>query len=182
MPLVLEGIGNDWVVTRRTGGKPELTTFKTFDEFRLAITRLMSKDKASSPTKPHTVLPTAKLPPPPVLEIPIDLGTLPLGTDCRDCGACCGTQNMLKDVHVKLDNDDFDLIPKGLRGSLIVTKEDGRYLKTKRNADGDNVCAALSGTIGDRCKCGIYSKRPMVCRLFEPGSPECLLARKARGM
>jgi Fe-S-cluster containining protein len=181
MPLVLEGIGNDWVVTRRPGGKPELTTFKTFEEFRLAITRLMSKDKALT-VRPSTVLPTATPPSLPVLETPVHLGTLPPGTDCRDCGACCGTQNMLKDVHVKLDNDDFDLIPKGLRGSLVVSKEDGKYLKTKRNSDGDNVCVALSGTIGDRCKCGIYSKRPMVCRLFEPGSPECLLARKARGM
>jgi len=182
MSLLIEGIGDDWVVTRVPGGKPELTSFQSLSEFRQAMLRLLFKGSRVS-SKPSIHLPVVT-PQAVVIEDddPLDLGEFPPGTDCRDCGACCGTQDHSKDVHVKLDEADFAQIPKNLQDSLVVVKSDGRFLKTKCNSDEDTVCAALSGTIGKRCKCGIYAKRPMGCRLFEPGSPECLIARRARQM
>ena len=43
-------------------------------------------------------------------------------------------------------------------------------------------CLALSGKLGKRVQCTIYSLRPKGCRLLMPGDPRCLLARRERGL
>ena len=43
-------------------------------------------------------------------------------------------------------------------------------------------CAALSGVVGERVRCVIYTRRPQPCRDCAPGSQSCLVARRARGL
>jgi len=51
-------------------------------------------------------------------------------------------------------------------------------LRTKHDAADNCVCVALRGTVGVRVSCSIYGRRPRVCSVFRPGSPECRYARR----
>ena len=185
MALLIEGIGEDWVVMRRPGGRPELIMFRTLDEMRRMVARALAKAeqvKAEKPRKPPlVVLPQAAVPPPIPRPRP-KYPPLPPDADCRTCGACCAPKDQRKDTHPALEPEDVALIPQFMRRSLVVKDGGQPYIKTKKNADGVTVCAALSGTVGEQCKCGIYAKRPMVCRVFEKGSEECLEARVVFGV
>ncbi len=48
--------------------------------------------------------------------------------------------------------------------------------------DASHRCVALRGKLGQKVHCAIYAYRPRGCRLVEPGSPRCLLARRERGL
>lgn len=190
MALLIEGIGDDWIVLRKPGGKPELLHYKTLDEMRAAITRSLARWASApkpEPRKPVT-LPQASPPPPPPPPVVAakkaipSLKPLPPDTDCMLCGACCAPQDQRKDTHPALEKEDVQQIPPVLRKSLVVNDGGNFFIKTKRDPNGKTVCAALKGAVGSRCKCGIYDKRPMVCRIFEKGSPECLAARSAFGL
>jgi Fe-S-cluster containining protein len=39
-------------------------------------------------------------------------------------------------------------------------------------------CPQLRGVVGQQTACAIYANRPDICRIFTPGSIECLLARE----
>jgi hypothetical protein len=43
-------------------------------------------------------------------------------------------------------------------------------------------CPQLRGTVGVETSCAIYEARPEICRLFAPGSVECLQARANAGL
>jgi uncharacterized protein len=201
MAVLLEGIGDDWVVMRREGGSPELLTFSSMSDFRAQATRMLAKAEQTRSVKRTPVkLPQAsQAPPPPPLSAVIGAAKptvfrepekrqkkqyppLPDDADCRKCGACCGPRDQRKDTHAALEPEDVANIPSVMRKTLIVRDGGHPYIKTKKNADGHTVCAALSGSIGKSCKCGIYSKRPMVCVIFEKGSEECLAARASFGV
>lgn len=191
MALLLEGIGEDWVVTRRPGGKPELVTFRSLDELRRLVIRAMAKaDQAEAPKRPAVILPQAVPAPAPPPPMPPPLPgvakskypPLPYDADCQSCGACCAPQDQRKDTHPALEPEDVAQIPKIMRKGLVVNDGGHHYIGTKKNQEGVVVCSAFSGSIGGRNKCGIYSKRPMVCRIFEKGSDECLAARAAFGV
>jgi Fe-S-cluster containining protein len=64
------------------------------------------------------------------------------------------------------DEDEIALIPEAL------VAESGVGMR----CEGDR-CAALSGDIGVATTCTIYGLRPDVCRLCQPGDPECVMAR-----
>lgn len=102
--------------------------------------------------------------------------------DCLSCGVCCATRFSEKKTYVKIDQTDYLNIPSDLRDGLVTSTKDGNFLSTKQNKDGVTVCAALEGIVGKSVECGIYAKRPLICRIFEPGSPECLIARDAFGL
>lgn len=188
MSILIEGIGKDWVVTRRPGGgAPELSTFASLAEFQQVMQRLLVKAaKAPSPLPPPR--PATRLPVAVVEEkkeeerIPAHLKPLPLDADCRACGACCAPTDQTSAHHVRLDPQDIAAIPTTFRDSFVTLNGDGNsYLATKMAGE-TKVCAALNGSVGGNCRCGIYKRRPMVCQLFEPGSLECLKARHAMGV
>jgi Fe-S-cluster containining protein len=81
-----------------------------------------------------------------------------------------------------MDADEVQAVPDGRRNHLVIADSEGSWTKTKVNAQGYTVCAALTGTVANSCQCSIYTARPLVCRLFEAGSPECLEARKLLGI
>lgn len=43
-------------------------------------------------------------------------------------------------------------------------------------------CNALIGEINQQVSCGVYDKRPEVCKIVEVGSIQCLKAREAHGI
>lgn len=86
--------------------------------------------------------------------------------DCRTCGACCvgawGT---------------------GIDAATRVTRPPGRrwpeWMPDDRiPADVQGRCPGLEGTVGEGVRCREYINRPMECRSFEVGCPECLQARE----
>jgi hypothetical protein len=43
-------------------------------------------------------------------------------------------------------------------------------------------CIALEGVVGEHTTCGIYERRPQVCRDVQPGDPGCERARARHGL
>ena len=85
--------------------------------------------------------------------------------DCQTCGACCVEAGAV----ILAEEDD---VP----ASLVQHVANLRCMVTEGTSF---RCAALLGTVGQAVGCGIYARRPEVCRLFEAGSDECLSARDA---
>lgn len=85
--------------------------------------------------------------------------------DCQACGACCVEAGAV----VLGDEDDVPapLVQRVANLRCMVTE--GTSFR----------CTALLGTIGGTVGCGIYERRPDVCRSFDAGSDECLSARGA---
>ena len=88
--------------------------------------------------------------------------------DCTACGACCAYSNNWPEFS---DADDLDGVPESM-----CDCENGRM-----KCDGDR-CVALVGVIGERVHCSVYPSRPLVCREFIPGSPDCNTVRAYFGL
>ncbi len=91
----------------------------------------------------------------PVLQIPAD----PVVT-CSTCAACCCQLEvmLITDTGVPerfIDTDDWG-------GEVMLRLDDG-------------WCAALDR---DTMMCTIYDRRPLICREFEMGAPECITERE----
>ena len=92
--------------------------------------------------------------------------TLPTDAfDCQTCGACC-----VEAGAVILDTED------DVPAALVQHVANLRCMVTEGTSF---RCAALLGTVGRMVGCGIYGRRPAVCRAFDAGSDECLSAREA---
>lgn len=85
--------------------------------------------------------------------------------DClNDCnGACC---KWLFINAGKMGRDDAEFLK--LRGARLMP--DGRIALP-------SPCSMLQAD----AKCGIYEKRPVACRVFRPGSPDCHASRRLEG-
>lgn len=94
--------------------------------------------------------------------------------ECRTCGACC--------VGSKADGDfvpvtalDRRRLPSKYGKKLhdVEPVEDGPYGFGLKSFGAHDACVALKGTLGKDVHCDIYDVRPVFCRTFERGSPEC---------
>lgn len=85
--------------------------------------------------------------------------------DCQTCGACC-----VEAGAVILDEED------DVPAALVQRVANLRCMVTEGTSF---RCAALFGTVGSAVGCGIYGRRPAVCRSFDAGTDECLSARAA---
>jgi Fe-S-cluster containining protein len=100
-----------------------------------------------------------------------------MGGECQRCGACChGLDVLLSDAEA----EQFESDPKLL--ALTVLRPWGagpplRFMKRHKETD---RCVALGGVLGE-CACGIYARRPGLCRDFAAGSEDCQAARRERG-
>jgi Fe-S-cluster containining protein len=95
--------------------------------------------------------------------------------DCLACGRCCfaGTN------YVQLFPDDLVLLGAArvaaltvgstLEGTTLRAGEDGteRFMKMK-----DGHCISLGAAKG-HYPCDVYEDRPLLCRVYEAGSPAC---------
>lgn len=89
-----------------------------------------------------------------------DISEQPEAVSCNTCRAnCCKLEVML-------------FTDTGVPSRYIKTDKWGSQVML-RSADG--WCAALDR---DTYLCSIYEQRPLICREFELGSPECLDERK----
>lgn len=94
----------------------------------------------------------------PLLQLPAEPAD-PTVT-CSTCAACCCQLEvmLITDTGVPerfIDNDDWG-------GEVMLRLDDG-------------WCAALDR---DTMMCTIYDRRPLICREFEMGAPECISERE----
>jgi hypothetical protein len=94
--------------------------------------------------------------------------------DCLTCGACCA---FLFAVGVKLTDETP---PENIWN---VTDESGEFIiDAYLTRDAKTLfCTALKKTAGEKMVCGIYERRPQVCRNFEAGSDKCHAIRRIYG-
>ena len=90
--------------------------------------------------------------------------------DCQSCGACCAYSAEWPRFTTESD-EMLDLIPP----ELVAEDLSGMRCDEDR-------CRALTGAVGQATACGIYARRPQVCRDCLPGDPECLMARRRHGL
>lgn len=104
--------------------------------------------------------------------------------DCQTCGACCSNPDANRAegyrYYVMIDDARSKLVTRpDLKKRYVV--EDTKGIPHMR-LDPSGRCTALEGKIGRRVRCVVYSVRPRGCRHLEPGDPECLRARRERGV
>ena len=95
----------------------------------------------------------------PMTNIPLTEITEPAVT-CSTCAACCCQ------LEVMLITDT------GVPERFIETDDWGSQTMARLD---DGWCAALDR---DTMMCTIYERRPLICREFEMGAPECLTERE----
>lgn len=104
--------------------------------------------------------------------------------DCCTCGACCVNPDKNRAEgsvdYVMIDDEESRLLSKPALAKRHV-RFDARGTAWLR-IDQSGRCTALEGKLGKRVKCVVYANRPRGCRIVEPGTPECLAARKERGI
>ncbi|HKQ68523.1 MAG TPA: YkgJ family cysteine cluster protein, partial [Polyangiaceae bacterium] len=91
-----------------------------------------------------------------------------LELDCTTCAACCRSNR------VELDRDDIERFEGGGRADLArapyARRSDGKLVLSLTSS---RTCVHLRADE----RCGIYSLRPEMCRVFPEGSECCLSAR-----
>lgn len=98
---------------------------------------------------------------------------------CQSCGACCTFPRIHADGPIDghtYHGTKVTTYQWELTGETETTRESGHWMRRKNGR-----CAALKGELGERVNCQIYSQRPMGCRVFDPGSEQCIHLRKQRG-
>jgi Fe-S-cluster containining protein len=108
---------------------------------------------------------------------PIEGPPDPGGSDCVSCGRCC--HHGPKTVHL-LDTDEARVLGHRNGAEILrrLTVLDVRPPGWRFVENAGQRCAALDVSEIGRYPCEIYDVRPDDCRLFEPGSPACLDARR----
>lgn len=83
------------------------------------------------------------------------------------------------DGYTPLTKADIKRLPEDV--VVVHKKYKLPVLRDKPRHDGA-ACVALSGRIGVRVSCTLYTIRPRFCREFEPGSHACHTARRRAGL
>lgn len=112
---------------------------------------------------------------------------------CQTCGACCsyyayGVRRIKADGPIANDSR-FAYFGIGVLtyqwpdGQKQTVRTSNYWMRVKYSRDKTKWprCAALTGTIGVSVTCSIYEDRPRTCRVFEPGSEQCVNIRKWAG-
>ena len=112
--------------------------------------------------------------------------------DCQKCGACCSfylrhvdgvdadTPELIADPDLThfVENDVKFTWPDG---DVDTYHMEGHVMRAKV-VNGQPVCVALAGQVGQSCACTVYEHRPTACRNFTAGSPACLYGRRWAGL
>jgi Fe-S-cluster containining protein len=79
---------------------------------------------------------------------------------CSTCGRCCfGPRD-----YVQIFDEDLPTLGDRLRDAFAVRSGSKRFMRME-----NGHCAALERS-GDRFRCAIYERRPLVCRVYEVGA------------
>jgi uncharacterized protein len=101
---------------------------------------------------------------------------------CLRCGACCAH------FRVTLHWSEADAELGGVVPIELTEKLDAHRLAMRGTWAQYPRCTALEGEVGEGARCGIYARRPAVCREVEPSwesgklSAQCDKARAAHGL
>ena len=95
--------------------------------------------------------------------------------ECTACGACCAAYRV--DFSTQELQSEGGEVPDGLATPLAVS-----MCRLRGTDHSPPRCAALSGVIGERVRCGIYEWRPGPCRELEAGGEACNRARAVYGL
>jgi len=101
--------------------------------------------------------------------------------DCRTCGACCTTgaaDSAGKLAYLPISKAEARDLPADV---VTQVKLEGFGKARSLRFEGSR-CAALVGVVGLSCSCRVYEHRPRICRVFPPGSTNCLAARAEAGI
>lgn len=98
---------------------------------------------------------------------------LSIGSDCRDCGACCASFRV---SFYWAEADAYDL-PK-----VLVEKVAPLYACMAGTDAALPRCRALQGEVGSGVRCTVYSHRPSPCRELQVGDAQCARARLRHGL
>ena len=184
MAIILEGVGDDWLIVRQPGGGVQLHTFSSTGDIPILFRKLLAGVEAPKPTRLVAVNAVngtgvsalngngrARS-----LRIvsPLKVKPAPVLPDCSDCGACCAPLDPSSRVYVGLEQADVNRLPLANRPDLVTMSGGVSYMTTKKHSSGRRICSAFSGEIGGPCSCSVYSVRPDACRRFERGSADCL--------
>jgi Fe-S-cluster containining protein len=97
--------------------------------------------------------------------------------DCRSCGACCHA----RDGTLLVSPVDLVRWKRTGRSDVLEKLTDGHFGQKAFGMSERGACVHL-GLPGAEYDCSIYETRAVVCRAFEVGNPQCLEARKERGL
>ena len=104
---------------------------------------------------------------------------MPAEYDCLACGRCCFAGENYVEIYPE------ELVKLGPVNVAKFVVQPARPVGERRKGETEATlfmrmsgghCAALDPAPG-RFACTIYEKRPILCEVFEPGSPACLRAR-----
>lgn len=98
--------------------------------------------------------------------------------DCRTCGACCVQAG---EVEVGIDESAPKYLTRSVHRRMGFFSDDWMDRRCMAK-DKTGRCLALRGEVGAQVRCSTYERRPLTCREFEPGSPECIESRIAAGL
>lgn len=116
-----------------------------------------------------------------------------MSLDCQTCGACCIPPTKGQPYYAETTwTDERRLGPRFVRLNVVRPTVPGMTahglrvphgaIKTEER-EGVMYCAAFEGTVGEKCRCTVYAKRPKACRsACEPGDETCLEFRRALGI
>ncbi len=89
--------------------------------------------------------------------------------DCQDCGACCFPRG---ERHVPLTGADHARLTPAEQAAATVFLGNRCFMRVE-----DGRCVHLQQQDG-RFACGIYERRPAVCRDYERGGEACAFDRE----
>jgi hypothetical protein len=89
--------------------------------------------------------------------------------DCQACGACCCSDSP---GHVPLSGDDHARLTPEEQRELTIFRGIRCFMRMQ-----DGCCVNLRRT-AQGVTCGIYPRRPQVCRDYARGGPSCELDRE----
>jgi hypothetical protein len=101
---------------------------------------------------------------------------------CLRCGACCAF------FRVAFHWSEADPSLGGVVPPQLTEKLDPHRLAMRGSNASKPRCAGLLGVVGEAAHCGIYQRRPSVCREVQPSwefgtaSAQCDKARLAHGL
>jgi Fe-S-cluster containining protein len=101
---------------------------------------------------------------------------------CLSCGACCAY------FRVAFHWSEADASLDGVVPPELTETLDPHRLVMRGTQASQPRCVALQGTVGTAAHCGIYERRPSVCREVEPSwefgrpSAQCDKARLGHGL
>ncbi len=101
---------------------------------------------------------------------------------CLRCGACCAH------FRVAFHWSEAESFLGGEVPAELTAKLDPHRLVMRGTEFGPLRCVALQGEVGVQASCGIYARRPSVCREVSPSwefgeaSAQCDKARLAHGL